>query len=131
MWYFKGVGAVTLVGSTGTIGISVAPAVTNKHYYPFDEAIHFASQQNAYAVFHAVRVPEHSARPFLFRISHTNATNSSGSWTMSNWVGLYTRNASTLSLLSSTSTSHAVTNSGTVWCFLIGRRTAGRYHPMD
>jgi hypothetical protein len=114
---FQGVGAVTVAGSTGTIGISVAPAVTNRHYYPFDEAVHFATQQNASLFFMPFAFPNIQHDRFCLRISHTNATNSSGSWTMSNWVGLYTRNASTLSLLSSTSTSHAVTNSGTAGVF--------------
>jgi hypothetical protein len=98
---FQGVGAVTLAGSTGTIGISVAPAVTNSHYYPFDEAVHFASQQNASLFFMPFAFPNIQHDRFCFRLSHTNATNSSGSWTMSNWVGLYTRNASTLSRLAS------------------------------
>lgn len=48
------------------------------------------------------------------RITGSNATNSSGSATISAWVGFYTRNASTLSLLASTSFSTGITQSGTV-----------------
>lgn len=44
---------------------------------------------------------------------NTNSSNSSGSHTLSFWVGLYTRNASTLSLLASVSSSTALTHSGT------------------
>lgn len=47
------------------------------------------------------------------RIIFSNTSNSSGSGTFSFWMGMYTRNVSTLSLLSSTSTSVAVTMSGT------------------
>lgn len=49
----------------------------------------------------------------LFQINNTNSSNSSGSHTLSFWLGLYTKNASTLSLASSTSTSIALTHSGT------------------
>lgn len=47
-------------------------------------------------------------------INFTGTSNSSGSFTASFWNGLYTRNVSTLSLLSSFSTSVNVTMSGTV-----------------
>lgn len=47
-------------------------------------------------------------------IINTNSSNSSGSHTLSFWVGLYTRNNSTLSLWGSVSSSTALTHSGTV-----------------
>jgi len=47
-----------------------------------------------------------------FSINWSNATNSSGSATISQWVGLYTKNASTLSLDLSTSTSFGITFAG-------------------
>jgi len=50
----------------------------------------------------------------FFPIVMSNATNSSGSHTLSFWIGLYTRNNSTLSLITSASQSYALTNSGTV-----------------
>ena len=53
---------------------------------------------------------DHAAIPVFY----SNASNSSFSNTLSVWVGLYTRNASTLSLLQSTSRSSGITNSGTV-----------------
>lgn len=49
----------------------------------------------------------------VFGLNNTNSSNSSGSHTLSFWVGVYTRNASTLSLLQSTSSSTAITHSGT------------------
>jgi len=48
------------------------------------------------------------------RITHSNATNSSGSATISVWCGFSTRNASTLSSYASTSFTTAITQSGTV-----------------
>ena len=52
-------------------------------------------------------------------INITNATNSSGSHTMSFWLGVYTINNSTLSLLTSQSTSYALVHSGTVGSYSI------------
>lgn len=49
----------------------------------------------------------------VFGLFNTNSSNSSGSHTLSFWAGFYTRNASTLSLLTSTSSSTALTHSGT------------------
>jgi hypothetical protein len=46
--------------------------------------------------------------------NYSNATNSSNSFTVSLWMGFYTRDVSTLNLLSSYSTSYNITNSGTV-----------------
>lgn len=48
-----------------------------------------------------------------FGLFNTNSSNSSGSHTLSFLVGFYTRNANTLSLLTSTSSSTALTHSGT------------------
>ena len=49
----------------------------------------------------------------VFGLFNTNSSNSSGSHTLSFWAGFYTRNGNTLSLLASTSTSTALTHSGT------------------
>jgi hypothetical protein len=45
---------------------------------------------------------------------YSNATNSTGSVTLSIWMGIYTRTGSTLSLLHSSSTTQGFTHSGTV-----------------
>lgn len=50
---------------------------------------------------------------FGLRITHSNTSNSSGSATISVWVGVYTRNASSLSSIHSTSFTTAITQSGT------------------
>lgn len=52
-------------------------------------------------------------------INFSNASNSSNSATLSLHVGFYTRNASTLSLITSTSSSYAITASGTVGSYSI------------
>ncbi len=49
----------------------------------------------------------------LFPINYSNATNSSNSCTITVHVGIYTRNAGSLSLLQSSSSSFNITNSGT------------------
>lgn len=72
--------------------------------------------------------PEHC--PYYFQdrvgvpIAYTNASNSTGSVTLSYWVGFYTQNVSTLSLASSTSFSTGLTFSGTVgsWSLHSGMR---------
>jgi hypothetical protein len=46
-------------------------------------------------------------------INFSHATNSTGSFTLSNWIGLYSRNASSISLAHSTSFSTGITFSGT------------------
>jgi hypothetical protein len=46
-------------------------------------------------------------------INFSAATNSTGSFTISNWIGLYSRNGSSLSLAHSTSNSQGITFSGT------------------
>jgi hypothetical protein len=46
-------------------------------------------------------------------VSYSNATNSTGSVTKSQWYGIYTRNESSLSLLSSTLSTYALTFQGT------------------
>jgi hypothetical protein len=52
-----------------------------------------------------------------FMQHYSQTTNSSGSFTISQWVGIYTRNVSTLSLSISTSTTMAFTGSGTAGSF--------------
>jgi len=72
--------------------------------------------------------PEHC--PYYFQdrvgipIAYSNANNSTGSVTLSYWVGFYTQNVSTLSLASSTSFSTGLTFSGTVgsWSLHSGMR---------
>jgi hypothetical protein len=76
----------------------------------------------------------------LVPFNYSNATNSSNSFTVSFWAGIYTKNVSTLSLLASNSTSYNITNSGTAGSYSLyaGMRnlsmgftntlTAGQYY---
>ena len=112
----QGLGAVTLVGSTGTIGISCAPPVTHSSFHPYIGREVVAGQVgNATMAFFPFQVPmaayqhDRMVLPILF----TGATNSTGSMTASVSVGLYTKNGSTLSLLTSGSGTVGITHSGT------------------
>lgn len=64
----------------------------------------------------------------LWPNNFSNASNSSNSATLTLNVGIYTRNVSTLSLLTSVSSSYAVTASGTVGSYSIFG--GARYHPL-
>lgn len=108
----QGVGAVTLAGSTGTIGISVANPVTHKMFSIPGEAT-LQNQGQSSLHIQPLMLPNVQHDHIGFYLLFSNNTNSTGSVTISQWVGLYTRNASTLSLLSSTSTSRGHTFSGT------------------
>jgi hypothetical protein len=76
----------------------------------------------------------------LVPFNYSNATNSSNSFTISFWAGIYTRSGNTLSLRNSQSTSYNITNSGTAGSYSLygGMRnlsmgftntlTAGQYY---
>jgi hypothetical protein len=73
--------------------------------------------------------PEHSPYYFQDRVGipivYSNASGSNGTLTLSYWVGLYTKNVSTLSLSASTSISTAFTfqgTTGTHWSLYSGMR---------
>jgi len=109
---------ITLSMSTaaggGTISVSGPAPGTYELYQPFDEAALVAGQVGQGSLF---------VRPFMFpnitfdrlglRVIFSATSNSTGSITLSQWFGIYTKNASTLSLLSSTSGTYALTFSGT------------------
>lgn len=107
-------GQVSISTNGSTISIGVPNAVTYSRYNEFKESPMVAGQQGQGTLhiqpwlipnLHMDRVVQH--------VQFTNASNSSNSFTVSNWVGIYTKNASTLSLLHSISTSTNFTASGT------------------
>ena len=112
---FAGSGGISVGGSTGTIVISGPNDKTYDYFDPFLNAP-LAQGTQGQASFHVYpfQLPNVQFDRFGLRVAHRNASNSSGSFTLSNWVGIYTKNGSTLSLLSSTSNSIAITGSGTV-----------------
>lgn len=102
-----------LNGSTMTASI-----IANNSYdgwAPYADLMMVAGQQGQGTLFIE---PEHS--PYYFQdrvgvpIAYSNATNSTGSVTLSYWMAFYTQNGSTLSLSASTSFSTGFTFSGTV-----------------
>lgn len=112
---FQGMGGVTLVGSTDTIGISIDVPVTRNYWNPQDGYVQVAGQQGQGTVhIQPAAAPHVTFDRVVFPLVVTNATNSTGTVTVSIGFGIYTRNNSTFSLLSSTTGSLAVTFSGTV-----------------
>lgn len=63
--------------------------------------------------FDPVRAPNFVMDRILIPVINTNSSNSSGSHTLSFWVGLYSKNESTLSAVFTASASTALTHSGT------------------
>lgn len=102
-----------LNGSTMTA--SIIANNTYDGWAPYADMMMVAGQQGQGTLY---MEPEHS--PYYFQdrvgvpIAYTNATNSTGSVTLSYWMGFYTQNGSTLSLSASTSVTTAFTFSGTV-----------------
>ena len=102
-----------LNGSTLTASVLENPV--RDGWAPYSDLQLVAGQQGQGTLYFE---PEHSPNFIQDRvgipIAYTNATNSTGSVTLSYWIGLYTQNVSTLSLASSTSFSTGFTFSGTV-----------------
>jgi hypothetical protein len=111
----SGTGGISLSTNGSTISIGYA-AFTKSRFNPFMEAVGVAGQLGQ-ASLHLHPVPDPENFQFdrvAFDVVLSNATNSTGSVTASFWVGFYTRNVATLSLLASSSTSQGLTYSGTV-----------------
>lgn len=109
------------ISTTGSTISIIAPQATATMWYPYNEAVNvMGAQGNATWQFAPVPTPIDSGGGILsvdqavFPMFVTNATNSTGTVTVSISMGLYTKNVSTLSLVHSASGSFAVTFSGTV-----------------
>jgi hypothetical protein len=102
-------------GSTvSVIGAAGGGGITFSGYRPYADREHIAGQQGQGTIcFDPDVMQDVQFDRICIPIYNTNSSNSSGSHTISYWVGLYTKNASTLSLWGSTSTSVALTHSGT------------------
>ncbi len=90
------------------------PSPTRNYFNPQDAYPLVAGQQGQ-ASLHVqpMQAPNVQFDRIALPLVISNATNLSGSQTVSMWFGLYTRTGSTLSLASSTSRSFAMTQSGT------------------
>lgn len=107
-------GQVSISTNGSTISIGVPNQVYESRYNEFKESPMVVGQQGQ-ATLHVQPwiIPNLHMDRVIIHVVFSNSSNSSGSGTFSNWVGIYTNNASTLSLLASASISNAVTMSGT------------------
>jgi hypothetical protein len=101
--------AISTNGSTISIGHATYSGYNPYHDYP----LVIGQPGQGTLQFDPEDLPNCQFDRLIFGVNNTNSSNSSGSHTLSFWVGFYTRNASSLSLLTSTSTSTALTHSGT------------------
>lgn len=112
----SGTGQVSISVNGSTISIGVPSIATNTDFFAPYEAIQLAPAQlgQGSLLFDPQQFPNVQFDRVLFPIYNTNNAASSGSHSLSFYFGLYSRNASTLSLIGSTSLSTAVTQSGNV-----------------
>ena len=108
-------GQVSISVNGSTISIGVPNPYTKSGYHPYADKVGVIMQPGQGTLqFDPMYLGQAIQYDRLvFGLNNTNSSNSSGSHTLSFWVGIYTRNASTLSLLQSTSSSTALTHSGT------------------
>jgi hypothetical protein len=110
---------ITLSQSTGAGGATItisSPAIfTKSRFNPYMEAVAVAGQLGQGSL-HLHPIPDPDNFQFdrlILDVLVSLATSTTGSATFSFWAGLYTRNASTLSLLASASSSQGLTINGT------------------
>lgn len=110
------VGVSDIVVSTAGSTISVR-GVTHSGFNPFANYAAIATNNinvdNASLMIQPQWFPNVQFDGVQIVIENSNATNSSGSHSLSFWAGIYSKNVSTLSLVASASQSTAVTHSGT------------------
>ncbi len=115
-----GVNGISVSGAGGIISIDGAPLATLaggftlSYYNPQDAYVQINGQQGQGTLhMQPTPIPNVSFDRIIFPLIFTGASNSTASISLSMYAGIYTRNALTLSLLSSFSTSNALTHSGT------------------
>jgi hypothetical protein len=112
---FSNANGVSFGLNGSTVTASIIANNTYDGWAPYADLMMVAGQQGQGTLYFE---PEHS--PYYFQdrvgvpVAYTNASNSTGSVTVSYWMGFYTQNGSTLSLSASTSFSTGFTFSGTV-----------------
>jgi len=110
----SGTGQISISVNGSTISIGVPNAVTVSRYNEFKESPLVVGQQGQGTLhLQPWLIPNLQMDRVILHLALSNSSNSSGSGTLSNWVGIYTKNDSTLSLLHSVSASTAFTMSGT------------------
>jgi hypothetical protein len=109
-----GTGGISISTNGSTISISITQS-TKSGFNPYADLPAVMDQvgQGSLRLEPMGGMPNVQFDRILLPIYNSQSSNSSGSHTLSFWVGFYTRNASTLSLMSSISSTTAVTHSGT------------------
>lgn len=111
----SGTGQVSISVNGSTISIGVPEHEHRSFYNPYGDLVMVAGQVGQGTLnINPNDFPKISFDRVYMPINNSNATNSSGSHTLSFWLGIYTRSVSTLSLLTSASQTYALTHSGTV-----------------
>ena len=110
-----GTNGISISTAGSTISIMANP-ITYSGHAPVWQGMRVVGNQGQGTFFiqPMFNAPDFQFDRVVMPIHYSNATNSSGSATLSFWVGLYTRNVSTLSMAHSSSFSHALSASGTV-----------------
>ena len=112
---WQGGDGVTLSGTGSTIVVQAGGGEVQNYFNPQDGYMQVAGQQgNASLHMQPMKAPDVTFDRIVFPMQLTNATNTTGSMTVSMAIGFYTRNDSTFSLYHSASGSVAITYSGTV-----------------
>lgn len=115
----SGTGQVSLSTNGSTISIGVPNPVTVSRYNEFKESPLVAGNIGQASLhMQPWLIPNLQFDRVVVHKAFSNATNSSFSFTVSDWVGIYTRNVSTLSLLHSTSNTTNFSGSGTAGSYL-------------
>lgn len=110
----SGTGQVSISVNGSTISIGVPNGETRSFYNPYSDIPMVAGQAGQGTLnINPNDFPNITFDRIYMPINNTNSSNSSGSHTLSFWVGLYTRNNSTLSLVMSASQSYTIVHSGT------------------
>lgn len=112
-------GGVSLSTNGSTISIGAPAPVTYSRYNEFKESPLVAGNIGQGSLhLQPWLIPNLQFDRVVLHKAFSNATNSSNSFTVSDWVGIYTKNGSTLSLLQSTSISTNFSGSGTAGSYL-------------
>lgn len=114
----SGSGGMTLAGSTQTIVLSIStsdPAYTYQYFNPQDAYVQAVGQQGQSTLhIQPAKIPNLTHDRIVLPVFFSNSSNSTGTLTLSMWIGFYTRTGSTLSLFTSYSSSNALSYNGSV-----------------
>lgn len=108
-------GGISISTNGSTISIGAPAGVTYSYFNPQDAYVQITGQQGQASLhFQPTQMPNVSFDRVVMPLVFTGSSNSTASVSVSVSMGIYTRNASTLSLVASYSASGAVTHSGNV-----------------